>query len=144
MKAKDVMSHDVKLVTPNDTVETAARLMAELDVGVLPMGENDRLVGIVTDRDITIRAVASGKSSTETTVREVMSPGVKYVFEDESTQEAARKMADLQVRRLPVLNRAKRLVGIVSLGDLAVREVSVKPMAHAIRNVSQPAQTHAH
>ena len=86
MKVKDVMSHDVRLVTPNDTVETAARLMAELDVGVLPIGENDRLVGIVTDRDITIRAVASGKSPIETTVREVMSQGVKYVFEEESTQ----------------------------------------------------------
>jgi CBS domain-containing protein len=143
MKVKNVMSQDVKLVAPNDTVETAAGLMAQLDVGVLPVGENDRLVGIVTDRDITIRAAAIGKSPTETTVREVMSRRVRYVFEDESTQDAARKMADLQVRRLLVLNRDKRLVGIVSLGDLAVKEGG-KPMAHAIRNVSQPAETHAH
>jgi CBS-domain-containing membrane protein len=122
MQVREVMSRDVKLTAPNDTIDKAAVLMGECDCGSLPVGENDRLVGIVTDRDITPRAVAKGKSPKECTVREVMSSRIKYVFEDEPTEAAAQSMSKLQVRRLPVLNRQKRLVGIVTLGDLAIKQ----------------------
>jgi CBS domain-containing protein len=143
MKVQDVMSRAVKLVAPGDSVENAARLMAQLDVGALPVGDDDRLVGMITDRDIAIRAVAKGKSPAQCTVREVMSEGIKYVFDDESADDAARNMADLQIRRLPVLNRDKRLVGIVSLGDLAVK-TGGKPAALAIRKVSRSESMHTH
>ena len=106
-----------------------------IDAGVLPVGENDRLVGILTDRDITVRAVAAGKEPTECKVREVMSPEIRYIYEDESIEDAARNMTELQVRRLPVLNREKRLVGIVSLGDLALKKKS--NAADALRGVSR-------
>src|SRR5438105_3584124 len=112
------MSKEVKLASPDDTVEKAANLMDEADCGALPVGQNDKLVGVVTDRDITLRAVARGKSPNKCTVRDVMSSGIKYVFDDETTDAAAQSMSKLQVRRLPVVNRNKRLVGIVALGDL--------------------------
>jgi CBS domain-containing protein len=120
MRIRDVMSRDVKLASPNDTVKEAAEMMAEIDAGSLPVGENDRIVGMVTDRDIALRAVAKGKAPDECRVRDIMSPEIKYVFEDESVDDLVRNMGDLQLRRLPVLNRDKRLVGIVSLGDLAL------------------------
>ena len=111
--------------------------MADIDAGVLPVGENDRLVGLLTDRDITIRAVAQGKAPDQCKVREVMSPDIKYVFEDEATEDAARNMSELQVRRLPVLNRDKRLVGIVSLGDIATKQGG-RPAEQAVGGVFQP------
>lgn len=119
MRIRDVMSRDVKLASPNDTVKEAAEMMAEIDAGSLPVGEGDRIVGMVTDRDIALRAVAKGKSPEECRVRDIMSPEIKYVYEDESVDDLARNMGDLQLRRMPVLNRDKRLVGIVSIGDLA-------------------------
>jgi CBS domain-containing protein len=122
MKVREVMSKDVRIAAPTDTIDKAATLMGECDCGSLPVGENDRLVGIITDRDITLRAVATGKSPKQCTVGEVMSSGIKYVYEDETTEEAAQNMGKLQVRRLPVLNREKRLVGIVALGDLATKQ----------------------
>src|SRR6266513_756916 len=122
MQVREVMSKDVKVASPNDSIEKAANLMDEADCGALPVGENDKLVGVVTDRDITLRAVARGKSPNKCTVREVMSSGIKYVFEDEPTDAVAESMSKLQVRRLPVLNRQKRLVGIVALGDLAIMQ----------------------
>ncbi|MFO1028157.1 MAG: CBS domain-containing protein [Acetobacteraceae bacterium] len=115
----DVMSADVQTVTPEDTVHHATRLMRDSDSGVLPVGEGDRLVGVVTDRDVTLRVVAEGKDPQRTKVREVMSTEPKYVFEDETLEHVADNMAQQQIRRLPVVSRAKRLVGIVSLGDLA-------------------------
>src|ERR1700730_6287665 len=120
-QVREVMSQDVKIASPKDSIEKAAKLMAETNCGVLPVGENGRLVGVVTDRDITLRAVAKGNAPNHCTVREVMPSGIKYVFEDEGTHVAAHNMSKLQVRRLPVLNRRKRLVGIVSLGDLALK-----------------------
>ena len=120
------MTKDVKVVSPKDTIKKAANLMEEKDCGSLPVGENDRLVGLITDRDIALRAVAKGKAPDTCTVREVMSSGVKYVFDDETTDAVADSMSKLQVRRLPVLNHEKRLVGIVSLGDLA-RKQDVRP-----------------
>jgi CBS domain-containing protein len=119
MKVSELMTPEVEIVQPNDTLHTAAKIMADLDTGALPVGENDRLVGMITDRDITVRAVANGRNPDKTTVREAMSEHIRFCFEDEDTQEVSRKMSHWAVRRLPVLNRGKRLVGIVSLGDLA-------------------------
>jgi len=138
MKVQDVMSKQVKIAAPNDTVEKAAQLMEAIDCGALPVGENDRLVGVVTDRDITLRAVARGKAPNKCKVREVMSSIVKYVYEDEPTEAAAESMSKLQVRRLPVLNRQKRLVGIVALGDLATRHDGMIA-GQALKEVSKSA-----
>jgi CBS domain-containing protein len=135
MHVREVMTPDVVIASPEDTLQRAAEMMIDIDAGVLPVGENDRLVGILTDRDITVRAVAAGKEPTECKVREVMSQDIKYVYEDESLEDAARNMSQLQVRRLPVLNREKRLVGIVSLGDLALKDKS--DAADALKGVSR-------
>lgn len=121
MQVAEIMSKNVRLTSPSDTIEQAAKLMKQMDCGALPVGENDRLVGVVTDRDIALRAVAKGKSPKQCKVKEVMSKGIKYVYEDEPTEAVAESMKKLQLRRLPVLNRDKRLVGIVALGDLATR-----------------------
>jgi CBS domain-containing protein len=137
MNVREVMSRDVKIASPEDTLRHAAEMMVEIDAGVLPVGENDRLVGMLTDRDITIRAVAKGKAPDGTKVREVMSPDIKYIYEDESVEHAAESMGDLQIRRLPVLNREKRLVGIVSLGDLALKKKG--KAGDALKDISQPA-----
>jgi len=119
MKVSELMTPDVEIVQPDDTLHTAAKMMADLDTGALPVGENDKLVGMITDRDITIRAVAEGRDPDKTTVRDAMSEHIRFCFEDEDTREVSRKMSEWAVRRLPVLNRDKRLVGIVSLGDMA-------------------------
>jgi CBS domain-containing protein len=118
-KISDVMTSDPKLVGPNDSVQQAAVLMREGDCGAIPVQENDRLVGMITDRDIAIRCVAAGKAS-DCKVAEAMSRDqVLYCFDDEDVETVAENMAENRVRRLPVLNRDKRLVGIVSLGDIA-------------------------
>ena len=137
MNVREVMSRDVKIASPEDTLQHAAELMVDIDAGVLPVGENDRLVGMLTDRDITIRAVAKGKAPDRTKVRDVMSPEIKYIYEDESLEDAAESMGNLQIRRLPVLNREKRLVGIVSLGDLALKKKA--KAGDALKGISQPA-----
>lgn len=136
MNISEVMSRDVRIASPKDTLQHAAQLMKDIDTGVLPVGENDRLVGMLTDRDITIRAVAQGKVPATCQVREVMSPDIKYVYEDESLEDAARNMGELQVRRLPVLNRDKRLVGILSLGDVALMKKD--SAGDALKEVSEP------
>jgi len=118
MRISEVMTRDVQSVTPQQNIRDAAALMARIDSGALLVHENDRLVGMLTDRDITIRAVAAGRDG-QTPVGEVMSRGVRYCFEDEDVAHVARNMADIQVRRLPVLDREKRLVGVVSLGNIA-------------------------
>jgi CBS domain-containing protein len=141
MKVSELMTPDVEIVRPDDTLHTAAKMMADIDTGALPVGENDRLVGMITDRDIAIRAVAKGCDPDKTTVRQAMSQHIRFCFEDEDTREVSRKMSEWEVRRLPVLNRDKRLVGIVSLGDLAtggaeeesreaLKEISDAPPAH--------------
>jgi CBS domain-containing protein len=119
MKVSEAMTHDVFVVAPDETLQKAARVMAGMDAGALPVAENDRLVGIVTDRDIAVRGIAEGHGP-EAAVREIMSTEIKYCFEDQEVDEVARNMADIQVRRLPVVDRNKRLVGILSLGDIAV------------------------
>ncbi|HEV7271982.1 CBS domain-containing protein [Pseudoxanthomonas sp.] len=118
MKISEMMSGNVCVVAPDDRLSHAATLMAEHDVGSLPVGEDQRLVGFLTDRDIAVRAVARGLGG-DARVREVMSTEVKYCFDDDDVDHVAMNMADLEVRRLPVVNRDKRLVGIVSLGNFA-------------------------
>jgi len=122
MRISEAMTPDVQIANPNQSIQDAAKMMAAIDAGVLPVGENDRLIGMITDRDITVRAVAKGLNPS-TKVRDVMSDGgVLYCFEDEDVEDVAHNMADIKVRRLPVLNRDKRLVGIISLGDIAMTE----------------------
>lgn len=136
MQVKDVLTPDVALAHPTMTLDAAARLMQEKNVGVLPVGEDDRLVGVVTDRDITVRSVAKGERASEATVGAVMSPEVKWVFDDASTTDAAAMMSKHQIRRLPVINHDKRLVGIVALGDFAVSDADVEAASAALVGVS--------
>jgi CBS domain-containing protein len=136
MQVNKLMTREVRVATPDQTLQQAARLMAELDTGALPVGENDRLVGMITDRDIAIRAVAAGRDPS-TLVRDVMSPEVKYVFEDQEVDEVSIVMSDLQVRRLPVVDRNKRLVGILSLGDLATSDRAIDEAGEALSGVSR-------
>ena len=124
MRVSDVMTPHVEFAHPEQTLNQAAALMAELDIGALPVGENNRLVGMITDRDIAIRAVALGKPVT-TKVREIMTPAVKYCYEDEKVDHVAHNMGDIQVRRLPVVDRERKLVGIVTVGDLAGKRPEV-------------------
>ncbi len=135
---KDLMTRDVKVVSPEMTIGEAAREMREGDFGMMPVGENDRMIGTISDRDITIRAVAEGKGS-DTKVRDVMSEGVSWAFEDDSVEQAAKTMSERQVRRLPVVDRNKRLVGIVALGDFAVDSSEIRPAAEALSEISKPA-----
>jgi CBS domain-containing protein len=136
MNVSEVMSRDVKIASPEDTLQHAAQMMEGIDAGSLPVGENDRLIGILTDRDITLRAVARGKAPDQCKVRDVMSASIKYVYEDDTLEKVAKSMGDLQVRRLPVLDRQKRLVGIVSLGDLALKKT--ESAGKALKKVSEP------
>ncbi len=142
-RVRDVMSTHVRIAKPDDPVQHAARLMREEDTGMLPVGEGDRLVGIVTDRDVALRLVADGKDAARTKVREVMTQEVRYVFEDEAIGHVAENMAEQQVRRLPVVNREKRLVGVVSLGDLT-REGRLPPhlAGQALGGISQEGGRH--
>jgi CBS domain-containing protein len=119
MKIGDVMTPDLEVVTPSETLKTAARLMAEIDSGSVPVGEDNKLVGIITSRDIAVQVVAAGKDPEQITVRQVMSPDVLYCFADERVEDVSEKMGDWWVRRLPVVNEDKRLLGTVSLSDLA-------------------------
>lgn len=136
-KLTDLMSRDVKVISPETSIREAATQMREGDFGMLPVGENDRLIGAITDRDIAIRAVAQGKEG-HTKVREVMSEGIAWVFEDQSVEDAAKMMSERQVRRLPVVDRKKRLVGIVALGDFAVEISEIRPAAEALSEISKP------
>ena len=121
MKVSKCMTRDVELVRSTQTIREAAQMMADLDAGALPVQQDDRLVGMITDRDIAVRAVAQGKSP-ETPVRDVMSPELLYCFDDQEIEDVSRNMGEVKVRRLPVVNRDKRLVGIISIGDLARKE----------------------
>jgi len=121
MQVREIMTRSVECLSPDQSLQEAARKMRDLDVGPLPVCDNDRIAGMLTDRDITVRAVAEGRDPARTTVRDVLTPDVIYCFDDQDTQEAAKLMEEKQIRRLLVLNRDKRLVGIVSLGDLATR-----------------------
>ena len=141
MHVNEVMSGDVTIASPQQTIREAAKIMAEIDAGALPVGENDRLVGMITDRDIAVRAVAAGKGP-DTPVREIMSTEVKYCFEDDDIDDVAQNMADIKLRRLPVLNEKKRLVGIISLADIALAE-GPDPAGQALCGISEPGGDHS-
>ena len=141
LKVREAMTQKVRMASPDVSISEAARIMAENDIGALPVGEGDRLVGVITDRDIAIRAVANGKSP-DTPVREVMSKEVLYCFEDEDIEHVAKNMGDIKVHRLPVLNRKKRLVGIVSIGDLALT-ARADTTGHTVAGISKPGGAHS-
>ena len=136
MQVQDIMTRDVSIVSPDATLEVAAIRMAQLDVGVLPVAENDRLVGMITDRDIVVRGIADGLGPSAK-VREVMTRDVKYCFADQEIDEIVENMADIQVRRLPVLDRDKQLVGILSLCDIATSD-EIDQAAEALSGISRP------
>jgi CBS domain-containing protein len=135
---KDVMSTDVKIVSPNTTIGEAAKEMRDGDFGMMPVGENDRMIGAISDRDIAVRAIAEGKGP-DTKVREVMSSGIAWAYDDDTVDKAAKIMSERQVRRLPVVNHDKRLVGIVALGDFAVESAEIRPASEALAQISRPA-----
>jgi CBS domain-containing protein len=142
MKVREAMTRDVRLVKPDQPIREAAKLMGELDIGALPVEENDRLVGMITDRDIAVRAVAAGRGA-DTPIRDVMSGEIKYCYEDQSVDEVTQNMGELRIRRLPVLNRDKRLVGILSLGDLAIDESARDEAGEALGGISRPGGQHS-
>lgn len=141
MRVGECMTHAVRIASPNETIQQAARAMAECDAGILPVGENDRLVGMVTDRDIAVRGLADGKGP-DTMVRDVMSSEVQYCFDDEPVEAVLRKMGEQQIRRMPVLNHHKRLVGIVSLGDLASNGQTARS-GEALCDIAKPGGLHS-
>lgn len=137
MRVKEIMSQKPDLLSPSDTLEKAAKLMHQHDFGFIPIGENDRLVGVVTDRDITIRGVAQRKDPGKTPVKEVMTKEVLYCFEDDDAKKAVKSMEDKRVRRLMVLNKDKRLTGVVSLGDVATKCKDDKLAGEALHDISE-------
>jgi CBS domain-containing protein len=135
-KISEVMTTDVKVIRPNETVQSAARLMADLDVGAIPVCDGKRLQGMVTDRDITIRATAQGRGG-DTPVSDVMTTEVVWCTEDDSTEDVLERMADAQIRRIPVVDQDRNLVGIVALGDLALEDE--ENVDETLRDISMPA-----
>ncbi|SDA19900.1 CBS domain-containing protein [Nitrosospira sp. Nsp18] len=133
----EVMTADVHTISPDATIEEAAQEMRDGDFGVMPVGEDDQLLGVITDRDITIRAVAEGKDPS-TPVRDIMSEGVIWAHEDDSVEEAAQLMSDHQIRRLPIVDADQRLVGIVALGDFAVEGSDIGSVADTLSEISSP------
>jgi CBS domain-containing protein len=136
MKLAEIMTRDPEWIRPEASLEDAACKMRELDTGFIPVGDGDRLRGIITDRDITIRAVADGMDTT-TPVEDVMTPNVVYCFEDQDVRDAAELMAEKQIRRLVVLDRNKKLTGIISLGDICVRCGDEEMVANTLDDISQ-------
>src|SRR5947208_13187575 len=141
MQLKDIITPGVEVIASEASIYEAAEKMSHRDVGPLPVCDGERLVGMLTDRDITVRAVAAGRDPLTTRVRDVMTPDVVYGFDDQDVQDAARLMEQYQIRRLPVLNRSKRLVGIVSLGDLAVHPGNQPLASEVLEQVSEPGKS---
>lgn len=143
MLVKECMTKQVEIGNPSMSLQEAAQKMRAGDFGILPIGENDRLVGMITDRDITIRGTAEGKDSNKVQVRELMSKNVLYCYEDQTLDEVTKNLGDNQIRRLPVLNRQKRLVGILSLGDLAQSNANPEKVEDALTRISKNANNRA-
>jgi len=139
MRVAEIMTRDVQTISSSDTIQKAAMTMDNLNVGALPVCDGEELRGVITDRDITVRATAVGLSPADIKVGDIMSEDVDYVFEDDDVAQAATKMKERQIRRLPVIDRSKRLVGFVSLGDLATKGGSGNS-ADALEKVSSPSQ----
>lgn len=140
MRVRDVMTRGVETIHPNATLQDAAKRMGELNIGSLPVCDGTRLYGIVTDRDITVRATAVGADPRTTPIHTVMTPEVHWCFEDQDVLGAARSMEEYQIRRLVVLNREKQLSGMVSLGDLAVKMHDEATVGEMLEEISEPAQ----
>jgi CBS domain-containing protein len=140
MQIKELMSRDVILASPRQTIREVAQMMAARDIGFMPVGDHDRIVGMVTDRDIVVRGLAKGKGA-DAKVAEVMTEDVKYCFEDEDVDHVVANMGENQVRRLPVMNRQKRLVGIVTLADAALEHDPVV-VGEALLRVVEPGGDH--
>lgn len=137
MLVKDVMHKKAKVVNFQDSVEAAAKLMVTEDCGSIPVEKDDRMIGMLTDRDIAIRVVAKGKDPKKTKVQDVMSEGINYCFEEDSLDEASSKMSEKKHRRLPVINKERRLVGMLSLGDIARKNQASKVSSDILTRVSQ-------
>ena len=147
MQVSQILTRDVETIRPDTTVKEAAQRMRSMDVGSLPVCDGRNLLGMVTDRDITIRITAEGRDAANTPVQEAMTPDVTFVFEDQDVQDAAKIMRDQQIRRLPVLSREKQLVGILALGDIA-QTGNDRLAGDALEQISEPThggaqQTHA-
>jgi CBS domain-containing protein len=138
MELREVMTTDVKTIGPRSTIREAAEQMAHLDIGAIPIAEGNRLLGMVTDRDITVRATAEGRDPNSTRVSDVMTSDVVYCYDDDTTEEAALKMRQLQIRRIPVVDRDKHLVGVLSLGDLALESDDDELVSQTLEGVSEP------
>ncbi len=134
----DVMTRGVEVISPDATLQQAAQMMDDLNVGALPVCDNRRLVGMITDRDITVRATASDLRPSDVRVGDIMTEHPRWCLENQSVEEVAQQMSDVQVRRIPVLSDAQELIGIVSLGDLAVREPAA--VQDVLREISTPAE----
>src|SRR5215218_8157395 len=141
MKVRDAMTPEVQLCTPDDTLKDAAQAMAALGVGLLPVTDNDRLVGMISDRDIAIRGIGMGRGP-EGRVGDVMTAEVKYCYDDQDLDEVSANMGEIKVRRLPVLSREKRLVGIIALGDIAQAKAG-DGTGEALSQISRPGGQHA-
>lgn len=141
MRVSEIMSRDVRVASPRQSIQDAAAIMAEIDAGIVPVGEHDHLVGMITDRDIAVRAIAKGKGP-ETAIEDVMTKDVKYCYEDEDSEHVLDNLGDLQIRRVPVVSRDKRLVGILSLGDLANQSANGHAGA-ALAEISRPGGQHS-
>jgi len=137
MQLKEIMTSDAKVLPPSASLQEAAKHMKELDVGLIPICEENRVVGMLTDRDITVRATAEGRDPKNTHVQDVMTKDVVSCFEDQDAAKAAQLMEDHQIRRLIVLNRENRLAGIVSLGDLATHRRTGKLAGETLERVSR-------
>lgn len=137
MLAKEVMSKKPEYLSPTATLKEAAELMLKHDYGFVPIGDNDRLVGAVTDRDISIRAIAKGKDPNKTQLKDVMTKGIHYCFEEDDLDKVANMMKDHQIRRLVVLNTKKRMTGILSLGDIAIKSKNHDLCAEVTEGVSK-------
>ncbi len=134
---RDVMSSDVEIINPNDPLRDAAEKMRSLNIGPLPVCDGQRILGMITDRDIVVRAIALGRDPNATRVADAMSTGIEYCFDDNDIEDVLRKMKAKQIRRMIVVDRSKKLVGIVSLGDLT-GEVSEEKVAEALEGISEP------
>ena len=141
MRVSEIMSRDVRVASPRQSIQDAAAIMAEIDAGIVPVGEHDHLVGMITDRDIAVRAIAKGKGP-ETAIEDVMTKDVKYCYEDEDSEHVLDNLGDLQIRRVPVVSRDKRLVDILSLGDLANQSANGHAGA-ALAEISRPGGQHS-
>jgi CBS domain-containing protein len=142
MKVSECMTREVRIVDPAETLQDAARTMADIDAGFLPVRENDRLIGIITDRDIAIRAVGTGRGP-DAKIREVMSGEVRYCYDDEDVDDVLQNMAEQQIRRLPVVDRNKRLVGIVSITDLAASGDDPALSGETLGEIARPSLLHS-